>query len=251
MSNFTVQIQGCRSDVITIIIAEDKEEGLKTTIQELKRKIHERIPEVETEYMRLLFAGKQLEDTDKGKIQTLRDYNIQNKSILQVVLRVHGGSHKIQPRVQPPPQSAEEKQHSKDDFALKFTTEEPDAIQGFSFPDDQPRVVMSCGHAVDCNSLTAYCRSLIDKEDFVFRCPAIVDASNPKDIKYCKKEWEYSEVRRVALLTEDECKYFESRMSEYAMQQYFDVRECPGCQSIVERIDSDNLRVKCQICTNI
>lgn len=106
---------------------------------------------------------------------------------------------------------------------------------------------MSCGHAVDANSLTEWCRSLIDQNEFKFYCPAIIDGTT----KQCKKVWEYSEVRSVAHLTKAEQQYFETKMSEFAALQYsaVNMKECPGCHSLVERKALDNLRVHCFICT--
>ena len=72
-------------------VADTFEEFGKMTIADLKSKIHERIPEVETERMRLLFAGKQLEETRNGDIMTLADYNLQKNSTIQLVVRLPGG----------------------------------------------------------------------------------------------------------------------------------------------------------------
>ena len=72
-------------------VADTFEEFGKMTIADLKRKIHERIPEVEPEGMRLIFAGKQLEETRNDDIMTLADYNLQKNSTIQLVVRLPGG----------------------------------------------------------------------------------------------------------------------------------------------------------------
>ena len=72
-------------------VADTFEEFGKMTIADLKRKIHERIPEVETKRMRLLFAGKQLEETRNGDIMTLADYYLKKDSTIQLVLRLPCG----------------------------------------------------------------------------------------------------------------------------------------------------------------
>ncbi|XP_038672780.1 uncharacterized protein LOC119976365 isoform X2 [Scyliorhinus canicula] len=85
--------------------------------------------------------------------------------------------------------------------------------------DDDPtvlRVQMSCGHAVDPKSLTAWCRSLMDQNHFTFHCPAAKENNTQK----CNKIWSYLEVRRHALLDDEEQQYFEERVSTLAAAKY-------------------------------
>lgn len=143
----------------------------------------------------------------------------------------------------PRPPVPEEKQYNPSDLSIHFTDKECSITGDKDTPSG--RAVMSCGHAVDPNALTAWCRSLLDQMQWDFYCPAIVDGKT----KQCKKVWPYEEVRRLALLNEAETKYFEAKMSEYAAKTFCDMKECPGCRSFVERENASNLRVVCVVCT--
>ncbi|XP_069474345.1 E3 ubiquitin-protein ligase DDB_G0292642-like isoform X2 [Ambystoma mexicanum] len=111
--------------------------------------------------------------------------------------------------------------------------------------DDVLRVEMSCGHAVDPNSLTGWCRSLLDQGKIKFHCPADVGG------KKCGKEWTYVEIRSHAVLTDEEQTLFERKIAPIAAKQYCDYKECPGCKSFVERKDLENLWVWCVICKSM
>lgn len=239
----------------TINVADNYQQFQETTVIQVRRLLREKFPgnPIGAEDLRLLYAGRQLEDYIENRKATLGDYNIQRNTTIDIVRRLHGGADPrwmknniVTERVPIPP--LVEKQHNEFDSSLTFTVTEPDAIMGLTFEDDQPRIKMSCGHAVDINSLTAWCRSLIERHEFEFYCPAIIDqARNTK----CAKVWPYEEVRRAAHLTEGEQTYFELKMSLYAATQYCDMKECPGCRSFVERCSLDSLRVHCPICTKM
>ncbi|KAL5474884.1 hypothetical protein EMCRGX_G026908 [Ephydatia muelleri] len=189
------------------------------TIKELKTKIVALRPELTVDCLRLLFAGKQLEELDDNKQATLESYNILGKSTIHAVLRMRGGTTRDKI---PRPASPNDKVHSLSDLSLKFTTLKPDCIDPFPDPEAPPRVEMSCGHAVDPKSLTVYCRSLVDQNHFEMFCPAIVDATTNKQLR---------------------------SQSEQRIMQYCDMKECPGCRSFAERDDLHNLRVRCTICS--
>ncbi|XP_048460761.1 uncharacterized protein DDB_G0292642-like isoform X2 [Rhincodon typus] len=126
------------------------------------------------------------------------------------------------------------KSYDPSDSTLKFVNRK-DEITGDDTPDVL-RVEMSCGHAVDPNSLTGWCRSLMDQGHFIFYCPAVNEGTEEK----CDKQWSYVEVRRHALLTDEEQQYFEKKIATLAA--------CPGCGSCVERNNLTNLCVFCPIC---
>lgn len=117
--------------------------------------------------------------------------------------------------------------------------------------DDDPgslRALMSCGHAVTSQSLTAWCRSLLDRvlfsspgyfpsmigslsfvnkqssilcvlilqQQYEFTCPALVNGINES----CGKKWPYIEIRKIALLTDEEQAHFEEILPQLAAARY-------------------------------
>ena len=117
--------------------------------------------------------------------------------------------------------------------------------------DDDPegkRAKMPCGHAISPESLTAYCKSLLSAGKFIFLCP-YVDCQTSSIVR-CNKEWSYIEVRRFAVLTAEEQTEFETKISENYLKKAMGIQECPGCETLCERINKKDKRVICRICTN-
>ncbi|XP_043923880.1 uncharacterized protein DDB_G0292642-like [Protopterus annectens] len=141
-------------------------------------------------------------------------------------------------------QNIPEKRYDPSDISLKYVKKK-DEITGDDVDPNILRAEMSCGHAVDPNSLTAWCRSLIDQNHYKFHCPAVKDGTNEK----CGKEWPYQEVRKLAVLTDEEQQDFEERLAALAAAEYCEFKSCPSCHSYVERKDLTNLNVCCLICT--
>ncbi|CAG8636087.1 9012_t:CDS:2, partial [Racocetra fulgida] len=73
---------------------------------------------------------------------------------------------------------------------------------------------MPCGHAIGPESLTAFCRSLVSEGKFQFFCPYT-------------NQWQYIDIRKIGLLTDEECKYFETKISENYSRRALGVQECP------------------------
>ncbi|KAK2906484.1 hypothetical protein Q8A67_005469 [Cirrhinus molitorella] len=135
-------------------------------------------------------------------------------------------------------------QYDVNDATLKFVRRRDDITL-----DDDPNILraeMSCGHAVSPESLTAWCRSLLDQGQYKFSCPAITHGTEK-----CNAEWPYLEVRKLAVLSDSEQAHFEENMALMAASEYCEFKSCPSCGSYVEREDLTNLCVKCTICTSV
>ncbi|CAG8620161.1 11216_t:CDS:2, partial [Dentiscutata heterogama] len=172
----------------------------ETKVIDLKKKVKVKTG-VETNQQRLIFAGKQLDDDF-----TMGYYNIIKGSTIHLVLRLPGGAY--------------EKRHDPDNGVE--LTNEPDMITWEEDPDNL-RAKMPCGHAIGPESLTAFCRSLVSEGKFQFFCPYI----NPTNDVRCRAEWQYIDIRRIGLLTDDERQYFESKISENYSLRALGVQECP------------------------
>uniref|UniRef100_A0A672FA28 RING-type domain-containing protein n=2 Tax=Salarias fasciatus TaxID=181472 RepID=A0A672FA28_SALFA len=132
----------------------------------------------------------------------------------------------------------EEKRYDQNDPTLTIVDEEDQLdFELDNFPS--PRALMSCGHAVTPTSLTNWCRRQLDQGQRFFAC----------GMPDCDFEWSFKEVRRMALLTPEEIRYFEMKIFENA-KDCFDIKSCPGCQSTLMRNDFTNLCAQCTVCTN-
>ena len=91
-----------------------------------------------------------------------------------------------------------------------------------------------------------YCRSILDAGRSRFLCPYISQDQPPV---YCGIEWDYIDVRRLAVLTDDEILEFERKISKNYLIKAMGVQECPKCKSMVQRSDKKHIRVICPLCS--
>ncbi|XP_023153676.2 probable E3 ubiquitin-protein ligase RNF144A-A [Amphiprion ocellaris] len=134
-------------------------------------------------------------------------------------------------------EEGEEKCYDPADSSLIFVDEED--VLDFEINEFKSlRALMSCGHAVTPMSLTNWCRLLVDQGESTFVCGQTG----------CDVEWSFEEVCKMALLTDEEVKYFENKMFSNS-KDLLDVKSCPSCESSVMRNDPYNLCVECTVCS--
>ncbi|XP_007551456.1 protein ariadne-2-like [Poecilia formosa] len=130
------------------------------------------------------------------------------------------------------------KRYNLSDSTIRFTAEEDQfdfLCEGF----DSPRARMSCGHVVTPMSLTKWCEQLLKQGKSRFVCGQ----------SGCDAEWSYREVCKMALLTPEERKNFETTMALNAAARDPNTKFCPGCMTPVTRGSSSDLYVCCQVCS--
>ncbi|XP_033725524.1 uncharacterized protein LOC117315441 [Pecten maximus] len=201
------------------------------SIEDLLKKICE-WNGIEAATQRVIFAGKELAMRKNGKKMYVSDYKLQDRSTLFVVIRLPGGND--------PDPPLKPKQLDED----VERTDLPDMI---TWDDDpaNPRAKTPCGHAIGPESLTAYCRSLMSAGQWQFHCP-YTDRKNSTE---CGQIWEYSIVKRLAVLTDDEKKYFETKLAQNYMRKSAGIQKCPKCTVFCMRQNCNDRRVLCLSCS--
>lgn len=224
MAPSTIQIfvHGVQGGVTTINIHKD------ATVKEFLTMVSAKTDGIPIDVMRAVYTTKQLEI---GK--RLSDYGMQNESNVFLILRLLGGSNRSSI---PPVKEL--------DDAVELT-DAPDMITWDDDPENK-RAKMPCGHAITPESLTMYCRSLLDAGRSRFFCPYISQDQPPV---YCGVEWDYIDVRRLAVLTDAEIGEFEKKISKNYLIKAMGIQECPKCNSMVERSDKKHIRVVCPLCS--
>uniref|UniRef100_A0AAY4A5U0 RING-type domain-containing protein n=1 Tax=Denticeps clupeoides TaxID=299321 RepID=A0AAY4A5U0_9TELE len=105
--------------------------------------------------------------------------------------------------------------------------------------------------AKDYKPFITFSAKLTSKTNLRFQCSSFGCPLTDGTVKKCRASWSYEEVRRVALLTDEEQNDFEEKIARMAALENCEYKSCPGCQTCVERKNLTNLCVHCTVCTDL
>ncbi|XP_066536414.1 caspase-23 [Hoplias malabaricus] len=106
-------------------------------------------------------------------------------------------------------------------------------------------VTMPCGHKITPDYLIAWCKYCLKLKKTDFTCPRF--DKNRKNM--CGAGFSYQVLCQRVTLTPKIKEYFEERLGALTAAKLCEYKQCPGCQSNVEREDKKNLHVRCTICS--
>jgi hypothetical protein len=108
------------------------------------------------------------------------------------------------------------------------------------------RALMPCGHAADPNSLTNWAKYTFESGKLTLTCPALVGKTGT-----CNTELSFKDLKKLALLTLDECEYFEAILCENSIKNSLKIKQCPKCKTYIERVDLNDLKMECSVCKSV
>ena len=183
---------------------------------ELKRLVAEKTAHlVGVDYQ--LVHGRDTLEYDK----TLKDYpSLSHGSTLQLLVPLPGGAE------------------ADIDPTLPRINDEPCMITKESFEENGTVVLMMpCGHPISPGGLMDYCWSELNANKTQICC------------LYCTKEWTIDIIRKFGGVSQEEFKQLEERINQNFCLNSEDIKKCSRCKSFCSRINGDNPRVVCTVCS--
>ena len=173
---------------------------------------------IEPEHQRLVYGTKPLANGKK-----LRDYNVKDGGNLHLALRLPGGGGNSSKPKQP------KKSEKSTSGPLKCMITQEETTH-----------TMPCGHPISTEGLMGYCRNMLGRKEFEFKCP---------HESGCEEVWTLETLKQLGTLNNTEINELETDIGRNYLLQCVQIRECPNCNSQCERQDSSSMSVTCVLCT--
>ena len=184
------------------------------TVLSFKEKVRAKTG-IDTDAQRLIYGGKQLQDE-----KLLTDYELQNNSLLFLVLRLPGGASHSESERNPHPSLP----RSENECAITLT--EGESLE------------MPCGHALSPDGLTGHIKSELGKKRDEVRCP----------VKGCERVWPLGVLKTYSCATQVETWFMEMKLSDNACKKSSSIVNCPQCESLCTPNNPSRVDVECVAC---
>lgn len=155
-----------------------------------------------------------------------------NGSTLSLLVPLLGGAESNPPDVHP------NRGRNPDIDPALPQSDERCMITHESFEDDGTVVLsMPCGHPISPGGLVDYCWSELNANKTDIRC------------LHCTREWGAEVIKQYGGVSDQEFKHIEERLSKNFCIKDDGIKQCARCKSFCSRINEDNPRVICHVCT--
>ncbi|RUP44415.1 hypothetical protein BC936DRAFT_149484 [Jimgerdemannia flammicorona] len=115
--------------------------------------------------------------------------------------------------------------------------------------DDDDVELTTAPDMITCHAVMQSDRNLSRLTAVASSTQGSFNSSAPAAADRCKLEWHYRDVRKLGLLSNEEERYFETKISQNFLLLAEGIQQCPKCQSYCERRDKDRRATICVICT--
>jgi hypothetical protein len=118
---------------------------------------------------------------------------------------------------------------------------------------DDPNIILKCGHVLSKEGLKMLVQNTMSTakpdEDLVIKCSALLFEGDPEQKEICNQEVPYQVFRELVQLNDDECKKFETDLSNRMLQEQHGLKHCPECGVFIFSTDKKQVKFICDFCS--
>ncbi|XP_069771459.1 E3 ubiquitin-protein ligase RNF217-like [Narcine bancroftii] len=100
-----------------------------------------------------------------------------------------------------------------------------------------PQTRTLCQHFQKSKQLRLYVKSFLDTGMTNITCPK------------CRQTWAWQEVRALSLFSSRDQVLYERKLAQMTRDNKESFKKCPGCRSLLQRLDTENLCMECPVCS--